>query len=280
MKPDFIDIHAHVNFSAFDADRKEVVERSLRAGVWMINVGTREDSSKKAVEMAKQFSEGVYAIVGLHPIHANASFHDKEELGDDSKEFTSRGEVFDANFYRKLVKEGGEKVVAIGECGLDYYRVPAPAEHKKQKEAFVAQIELALELDLPMMLHIRNAYKDAIDILKHYRQKYGDRLRGDVHFFAGTVEEAKEFLDLGFYLSFTGAITFAKQYKELVRATPMDRIMSETDCPYVAPVPERGRRNEPFFVAHIADKIADIKELDLTECREQLVNNAFKLFRL
>ncbi len=284
-RPTFIDIHAHTNFTAFDADRSEVVSRALNAGVWMINIGTSEATSKKAVDMTKEFPEGVYAIVGLHPIHVNPSFHDKDELGDESKGFTSRGESFNPEFYRELIKQGGKKVVGIGECGLDYYRKQTPKEIAKQRDAFIAQIELALELDLPLMLHIRsgegmNAYRDVLDILKVYKLKHGDKLRGDAHFFAGSVEDAKEFLALGFYLSYTGVVTFAKQYKELVEATPVDRIMSETDCPYVAPVPERGKRNEPSFVTHTADKIVGIKELGLDEGRKQLVNNAFKLFGL
>jgi TatD DNase family protein len=279
-RPQFIDIHAHTNFTAFDADRKEVVERALDAGVWMINIGTQQDTSRKAVEMTREFSEGVYAIVGLHPVHVNPSFHDSEELGDDAKGFTSRGETFDKDFYRKLIKEGGKKVVGIGECGLDYFRAQSPEKLAKQKEAFIAQIELALELDLPLMLHVRNAYRDVLDILKPYKETYGDKLRGDAHFFAGTLDEAREFLALGFHLSYTGVVTFAKQYKELVEATPIDKIMSETDCPYVAPVPERGKRNEPSFVTHIADKILGIKAVNLDSGRKQLVENAFKLFSL
>lgn len=284
-RPKFIDIHAHTNFTIFDADRDVVIKRALDVGVWMINIGTQEDTSKKAVEMTVEFPVGVYALVGLHPIHVNPSFHDKEEIGDDSKGFTSRGEDFNPDVYRKLIKEGGKKVVGIGECGLDYYRNPSDEERKRQISAFKAQIELAIECDLPLMLHIRsgeggNAYKDVLDILKPYKKIHGDKLRGDTHFFAGTVEDAKEFLALGFYLSFTGVVTFAKQYKELVLATPIDRIMSETDCPYVAPVPERGKRNEPSFVTHIADKILGIKELNLEEGRKQLVENAFRLFKL
>ncbi len=284
-RPTYIDIHAHTNFAGFDADRKEVVERALSAGVWMINIGTQQDTSRKAVEMTREFPEGVYAIIGLHPVHANASYHDSDELGSEDKGFTSRGEVFDIDFYRALAKEGGAKVVGIGECGLDYYHAPTPQQHARQKAAFIAQIELALELDLPLMLHIRsgeggNAYRDVLDILKPYKEQHGDRLRGDTHFFAGSVEDAREFLALGFHLSFTGVVTFAKQYKELVEAVPLDRIMSETDCPYVAPVPERGKRNEPSFVVHIANKILDIKGVEVVEGRRQLVENAFRLFRL
>ncbi len=279
-RPEYIDIHAHTNFTAFDADRKEVVQRCLDSRTWIINVGTQQDTSRKAVEMTKEFSEGVYAIIGLHPVHANASYHDTEELGEGGKTFTSRGEVFDKDFYRVLAKQGGKKVVGIGECGLDYYRAPSAEEQARQKTAFIAQIELALELDLPLMLHVRNAYRDVLDILKEYKEKYGDKLRGDTHFFAGTVEEAREFLALGFHLSYTGVVTFAKQYIELVQATPNDRIMSETDSPYVAPAPHRGKRNEPLFVQEVAHKIADLKAMDITICKKQLVDNAFRLFKL
>jgi TatD DNase family protein len=289
-KPTFVDIHAHTNFTAFDGDRKEVVERALRAGVWMINIGTQQDTSKKAVEMTREFPEGVYAIVGLHPVHVNPSYHDADELGEGAKTFTSRGETFDAAYYRKLITDaiaqGGKmKIVGIGECGLDYYRMPTEDEKKRQIEAFKGQIELALEFDLPLMLHIRsgiggNAYKDALDMLKSYKTAAGDKLRGDAHFFAGSLEDAKGFLDLGFYLSYTGVVTFAKQYKELVEATPIDCIMSETDCPYVAPVPERGKRNEPSFVAHTADHIVGLKGLNVDEGRRHLVENAFRLWNL
>ncbi len=284
-KPQFIDIHAHTNFKVFDAERAEVIKRAHDKGVWFINIGTQEHTSQKAVEMTTEFPTGVYAIVGLHPIHVNPSFHDTDEIGEETKSFTSKGENFNPDFYRKLIKEGGKKVVGIGECGLDYYRFPTDEEKQRQIKAFKDQIELALEFDLPLMLHIRsgeggNAYKDVLDILKPYKKIHGDKLRGDTHFFAGSLDEAKAFLDLGFYLSFTGVVTFAKQYKELVEAVPADRIMSETDCPYVAPVPERGKRNEPSFVTHTADKIIGIKGLNLEEGRKQLVDNAFTLFKL
>ncbi len=264
FRPTYIDIHSHVNFAIFDADRAEVVRRALDAGVWMINVGTGAEMSRKAVEMTREFPEGVYAIVGLHPIHVM-----EEEL--------------DINVYRKLAQE--KKVVGVGECGLDYFHHKLPEERELQKKAFLAQIELALELDLPLMLHIRSgedrdAYRDVLDILKPYKEKHGDKLRGDTHFFAGSVADLREFIDLGFYVSFTGVVTFAKQYKELVEAAPMDRIMSETDCPYVAPVPERGKRCEPSFVVHTAHKILDIKGIAPEKGRAQLVENAFKLWRL
>ena len=236
--------------------------------------------------MTREFPQGVYAIIGLHPVHVNPSHHDADELGEGGKTFTSRGETFDADFYRKLAREGGAKIVGIGECGLDYYKMPTPEERTRQIAAFKGQIELALELDLPLMLHLRsgpggNAYREALDILKSYKTgPTGAKLRGDAHFFAGSVDDVREFIALGFHLSYTGVATFAKQYKELIEATPIDRIMSETDCPYVAPVPERGKRNEPSFVTHIADKIIGIKGLDIEVGRKQLVKNALTLWKL
>ncbi|MBI5139229.1 TatD family hydrolase [Candidatus Nomurabacteria bacterium] len=283
MIPKYIDIHSHVNFTAFDADRDEVIKRALENDTWVINVGTQIDTSKKAVEMANAYEEGVYAIIGLHPIHTGASFHDKKELGDEGKEFTSRGEKFDKDSYRELLKN--PKVVAIGECGLDYYRMDEDSI-TKQKENFIEQIELANEFGKPLMLHIRNgsigspqvtpnAYWDALDILKKY-----SKVKGDVHFFAGTWEEAKAYLDFGFTLSFTGVITFTNDYDEIIKNTPLDMIMSETDAPYVTPVPNRGKRNEPSFVKEVVKKIALVKNLTEAEVAETLVKNARRVFNI
>lgn len=281
--PKYIDIHSHVNFKAFDEDRDEVIKRALGNDTWVINVGTQVDTSKKAVEMANMYEEGVYAIIGLHPIHTGASYHDEKELGEGGKEFTSRGEIFDKESYRELLKD--KKVVGIGECGLDYYRMDAKSI-EKQKEAFRGQIELANEFDKPLMLHIRNgstsspqvtpnAYVDALEILKQY-----SKTKGDVHFFAGTWEEAKGFLEFGFTLSFTGVITFTDDYDEVIRNTPLDMIMSETDSPYVTPTPYRGKRNEPLYVSEVVKKIAEVKNLPEVEVAAVLVANARRSFRI
>lgn len=271
-RPDFIDCHAHLNFSAYDEDRVEVLKKTLDENVWMINVGTKESTSLEAVKLAEG-NEGVYAIVGLHPIHVNPSFHDKEELGEEARAFTSKGENFDINYYAKLLEQ--DKVVAIGECGLDYFREQNERNRERQTEAFRRQIELSLKFGKPLMLHVREAYEDVLGIIKNYPGAYGN-----VHFFAGSIDQAKQFLDLGFTISFTGVITFARQYEELVRYVPTDRILSETDCPYVTPVPHRGKRNEPLFVRHIVEKIARIKKEDLEKVSAQLVNNAVRLFSL
>lgn len=268
----YIDIHSHVNFKAFDEDRDEVIKRAFENNTYVINVGTQVDTSKKAIEMAHKYSEGVYAIIGLHPIHTGASYHDEKELGEGGKEFTSRGEIFDKNIYREMLKD--PKVVAIGECGLDYYRMDADSV-EKQKKAFIEQIELANEVGKPLMLHIRQAYKDALEILKAHA-----KVKGDVHFFAGNWEEAKGFLDFGFTLSFTGVITFTHDYDEVIKNTPLDMIMTETDSPYVTPVPYRGKRNEPSYVREVVKRIAEIKGLPEDDVAQAIIANAKRVFKI
>jgi TatD DNase family protein len=282
IKPDFIDIHAHVNFQAFNEDREAVVERALSANTWMINVGTQQDTSKSAVELAYKYDKGVYAIVGLHPVHTAPSYHDEKELGEGGKAFTSRGEEFDLEYYRKLASD--PKVVGIGECGLDFFHLDDDSI-EKQKTAFIKAIELANEVGKPLMLHIRNnatrsAYKEAVEILKLHA-----KVKGNAHFFAGTWEEAKLFLDMGYTLSFTGAVTYPPKagmpdYADVIRQTPLNMIMTETDCPYVSPVPYRGKRNEPVYVQEVVKKIAEIKGLPFDEVKKVIVANAFRFFNL
>lgn len=285
--PKYIDIHSHVNFQAFDEDRNAVIRHALKNDTWVINVGTQVDTSRKAVELANQYEKGVYVIVGLHPIHTGASYHDEKELGEGGKEFVSHGEIFDKNSYREFLKD--PKVVAIGECGLDYYRMDEESI-AQQKEAFIAQIELANEFNKPLMLHIRNnpkdktrnAYIDALGILKKYSKvcPAQGEARGDVHFFAGDLAEAKAFLDFGFTLSFTGVITFSPDYDEIIKNIPLDMIMSETDSPYVTPVPYRGKRNEPVYVREVVKRIAEIKNLPESVVAEAIVATAKRVFRI
>ena len=277
----YFDAHTHVNFVAFQEDNEAAIGRAADAGVSMNTVGTQFDTSKAAVEIAEKF-ENVYATIGLHPIHTGKSYHDEKELGEGNKEFTSRGEVFDAAAYEALA--ASPKVIAIGECGLDYYRLE---EHTKkvQEEGFVQQIALANKLGKPLMLHIRNpspqggsetsAYDDAIAIIKREA-----KVRGDVHFFAGDWNIAKQFLDLGFTLSFTGVLTFTHDYDEVVKNAPLDMLLSETDAPYVAPVPYRGKRNEPAYVVEVVKAIARIKGVSEEVVQEQLVANAKRVFSI
>ena len=280
-RPEYIDCHTHVNFAAFDEDREEVIAKTLENNTWMINVGTQKDTSQSAVELANQHERGVYAIVGIHPIHTGKSFHDVDELGSsggDTNGFNSRGEEFDSDFYKNLAQN--EKVVGIGETGLDYFRLEK-GSREKQQEIFIKHIELANSVNKPLMLHIRpsredtDSYKDALKILKEYA-----KVPGDAHFFAGSVEDAKKFLDIGYFVSFTGVITFTSDYDEVIRYMPLESILSETDAPYVAPVPHRGKRNEPIFVQEVVKRIAEIKDLPLEKVKEQMIENAFKFFQL
>ena len=267
----YFDAHTHVNFVAFKDDMNATIQRAADAGVGMNVVGTQFDTSKKSVELAEKY-DGVYATVGLHPIHTGKSYHDEKELGEGGKAFTSRGEEFDATRYETLAQS--PKVIAIGECGLDYFRLEADTK-KQQEEAFVQQIELANKLNKPLMLHIRNAYDDALAILKAHA-----KVKGDVHFFAGDWNIAKQFLEFGFMLSFTGVLTFTHDYDEVVKNAPLDMLLSETDAPYVAPVPHRGKRNEPAYVVEVVKAIARIRGEDEEKVREQLLANAKRVFNL
>ncbi len=274
-----IDNHAHLNFTVFDEDRDEVLVRMKSEGVGAINIGTKQETSKKAVELASKH-DNLWSIVGLHPIHTDVSFHDESEIGPETKPFESKGEVFDTAFYRELAKD--PKCLGIGECGFDFFRV-SPETYAIQEKAFRAQIELALELNLPLMLHMRsgnglNAYQESLKILKSYILNHTSVLRGEAHFFAGSLEDLKDFLDLGFYVSFTGVVTFAKQYEELVKAVPLDRLLSETDSPYVAPVPYRGKRCEPVYVIEVIKKMAEIKNISFEQVSKVLLENSKSLW--
>ena len=273
-----IDIHSHLNFAAFRDDVGEVISRTIEGGVGVINVGAEKKSSERAIRIAKEAKGGVWATVGLHPIHTVASFHDKDELGEEGEAFTSKGEDFNFDYYKDLARN--QKVVAIGECGLDYYRTPSEESQARQENVFRKQIELALELDKPLMLHIRNAYDEALLILESYFIPHKSKLRGNAHFFAGTLKQAKKFLEMGLTLSFTGVITFTHDYDELVRYVPLDMIMAETDAPYVTPVPHRGKRNEPLYVLEVIKKIAEIKNEPHDEVRETLLQNAKRVFNI
>ncbi len=281
MENRYIDTHAHLNLSAFAEDYDEVAERCLQAGVQVINVGTKESTSAKAVELSQKY-EHLYAIIGLHPIQTVPGSHDEEETGEGGAPFKSRGEKFDKNFYRELAKN--QKVIGIGECGFDYWHCPKET-YTIQEENFIAQIELANELNLPLMIHTRgpkpgeesptgrSVYLDVYEVLKKYA-----KVPGNIHFYAGTYEEAKNFFEIGFMVSFTGVITFAKVYEDLVRAIPLDRIHAETDSPYVSPVPYRGRRCEPQYVIEVVKKIAEIKGISEEELRPILLENAKRLY--
>jgi TatD DNase family protein len=285
MKYTYIDTHAHLNLAAFEHDVDAVIERCKDEQVVVINIGTKQITSKKAVDLARAYEE-LYAIVGLHPIQTVPGVHDEDEIGKGGTPFSSKGEVFDTNFYRALVSESNGKVVGIGECGFDYYHT-IPDSYAVQEAAFIAQIKLANELQLPLMIHTRgpkpkeesptgrSVYQDVSEVLKKYA-----KVPFNVHFYAGTYEEAKQFFNIGGTISFTGVITFAKDYEEIVRNTPLELMHAETDCPFVAPIPYRGKRCEPWMVKEVYKKIAAIKKLDEEVVRLQLLENTQKLYRL
>jgi len=256
MKPRLIDVHAHAQFSAFDGDRDAVIRRALDIGIWLINVGTDRQMSEGAVELASQYKAGVFATAGLHP--------------------TDTDEEFDYDFYKKLAEDS--KVVAIGECGLDYYRLPEGTK-EKQKEVFIKHIQLAREVKKPLMIHCRGAFSDLIDILTSHCQLL-TAPPGVCHFFAGTVEDTKKLMDLGFSFSFGGVITFAREYEKLIKFIPLDRILLETDAPYVAPIPYRGKRNEPAYVEEVAKKLTKILNKEFEEIVRKTTENAIKIFGL
>ncbi|HPI82209.1 MAG TPA: TatD family hydrolase [Candidatus Paceibacterota bacterium] len=286
--PKYIDIHCHTNFALFDEDRTSVINRALENNTWLINIGTQFDTSERAVEISNKYEEGVYATIGLHPTHTTSSYVDQDELGVYSKELSQQGEIFDRQKYKKLSERG--KVIAIGECGLDYFHLKKE-DKEKQTEVFIEQIKLANELNLPLMLHLRNseedlgssAYQDALAILKKY-----SKVKGVIHFFAGTEKDAKDFIDFGFYISLAGVITYppkknnprAINYEKIIKEIPLDKILADTDSPYVAPVPYRGNRNEPLYVREIVKKIAEIKGLEENDLAEKIVDNARALFNI
>jgi TatD DNase family protein len=279
----YIDTHAHLNISAFAEDVEAVAAQCADEGVTIINVGTKESTSARAVELATQY-EHMYAIIGLHPIQTVPGRHDAEETGEGAAPFTSRGESFNKAFYDELVRQ--PKVVGVGECGFDYYHTTSDS-YAIQEENFIAQIQFANEHNLPLMIHTRgpkpgeesptgrSVYADVYDVLKQYA-----KVPFNVHFYAGTIPEAEKFFELGGTVSFTGVITFAKAYEEVVRAMPLTHIHGETDCPYVAPVPHRGKRAEPWMVQEVYKKIAAIRGEDEEMVRAQLVENAKRFYKL
>jgi len=272
--PLLLDVHTHTHFAAYEHDTDGVIGRALDAGTWLVNVGTQRDTSVGSIETAKRFSEGVFATIGLHPIHTGTSFHDAQELGGEDKGFTSRGEQFDYDYYLKLGQ--GEKVVGIGECGLDYYRLE---EHTKstQMPAFDQQIALSRDLGKPLMIHCRNAFGDLVAMLEERKDRL-NTIPGIVHFFTGSVDDARRLLDIGFSFSFGGVLTFARDYDEVVRFIPMDHIVLETDAPYITPVPYRGKRNEPSYIVEVAKKIAELKQVSLEEAAQRTTANARRIF--
>ncbi len=269
-----IDTHAHLNFNAFKDDVDEVIRRSLDAGVWTINAGAKYESSQRAVELAEKYQKGVFAAIGLHPIHATPDFKKSREEPSEGGPLAS-GEIFDKEKYKDLAKS--KKVVAIGEIGLDYYYKPKTNVKiqdfkNKQKEIFVAQLNLAKELNLPVIIHCRMAHDDVIKILENY-----NGIIGGIHCFTGNWEQAQKYMEMGFYIGINGII-FKLNLDEVIKKVSLEKILIETDCPYLTPPQEADKRNEPIFVKYVIKKIAELKGVTAEEVAEQTFKNAQKLF--
>lgn len=261
----YIDIHSHLQFPEYDNDRDDVIARMETLDVGTIVVGTDLYSSRAAVALAEKH-KNIFACIGFHP-------------ADDA---VNRGESFSDPEIRagfnELIKN--PKVVAVGECGLDYGRDNDRPEDARllQRADFIAQIDLAVENDKPVMLHCRNSHDDVLNILAEKKLVYGDRLRGNSHFFSGDMALAQRYFDLGFTISFTGVITFARNYDDAVRNAPLGMIMSETDSPFVSPVPYRGTRNDPSRVVEVVKKIAEICGEPIETIEKAMIDNAKRVF--
>ncbi|MFA5132175.1 MAG: TatD family hydrolase [Candidatus Paceibacterota bacterium] len=283
MQYAFFDIHSHLHDKAFSVDREEIISEMKQKGFGSITVGTGLKESRDAVALADAHPN-IFATVGLHP-------------ADNILE------EYDGDAFLQLAQH--EKVVAIGECGLDYYYIetffekdqkekgnlPAggwnkDAESDRQKRIFEKQIDLAVEVGKPLMLHGRpskgsmDAYEDMLYMLERAKEKYGEKLQGNAHFFAGNIDIAKRFLDIGFTMSFSGVITFAHDYDDVVRYVPLTMMHAETDSPYATPAPFRGQRNSSLMVQEIVARIAVLREQPMEEVRVQLIENARRVFRI
>ena len=250
------DTHAHMDSRSFDADRAELLQALPERGIqYLMNPGCSLASSHAAVKLAQDY-DYIYAAVGSHPDAA-------DEVNDAVIEE-----------YRKLCKLN-PKVKAIGEIGLDYHYEDIPRE--LQKKAFIAQLELAKELDLPVIVHERDAHEDGMAIIKSF-----PTVKGVFHCYSGSAEMARQLVDLGWYIGFTGVLTFknARRAIETAEAIPLERIVLETDCPYMAPTPFRGKRNDPGYLYRMAEKLAQIRNRSVEEIHQITVENGKRLYRM
>lgn len=252
-----IDSHSHYDDESFNKDREEVLNQiTLNGVIGILNCASSYESLKATDELTKKY-DYIYGALGIHPENAN-------EMNDDVlKEIKS------------YIKENS-KIIAIGEIGLDYYWDENPSK-EIQKEVFRKQLNLAKELGLPVVIHDRDAHQDTLEAMKEFPE-----VTGVVHCFSGSVEFARECVKLGYYIGFTGVVTFknAKKVVEVVRDIPLDRILVETDCPYMAPEPNRGKRNKSDYIEHIINKIAQIKEIDPYEANMKFNENFLRLMKL
>lgn len=270
-----VDTHAHLNFQAYKKDLDEVIKRTLESGVLCINVGSKYETSKEAVKLAEKYN-GMYAAIGLHPMFASADVQ-KVRTDPDEGEFLVTEQDFDREEYKELAKS--DKVVAIGEVGLDFYYRPKIKTRleqmkEKQRQVLSQQINLAKELNLPIIFHCRMAHEELLKILKSQ-----NNLRGVIHCFTGNLEQAEKYIKMGFYLGIDGII-FKVDLNEVIKNIPLDKILVETDCPYLTPPVEGDKRNEPAFVKHVIQKIADLRGVTFDEIANQTTQNAEALFNI
>ncbi len=264
--PQWIDTHGHVNSQTFQDSWKEVLDRMLAENVWVVMPGFQHWTSEQGLKISEQYPEGVYTALGFHPTHVGETRN-----------------VFSKSVFEKMLPN--PKIVAIGETGLDYYRIDQnrfEELQKEQKKILCDHIDLATRFDLPLIAHCRNAYEDLYALLEEEIEKGKLKRRGVVHCYVGDWETAQKFLHLGFFISFTGIITFTDDEKllETVRNIPMGKFMVETDAPYLSPVPHRGKQNEPLRVKHIGEKIAELKGVSVDEIAKATTQTARELFRV
>ena len=277
----YFDTHAHLNFPVFAKNRDKLIEECLRKDFWMLNVGTNLFTSKKAIEIARNYDEGIYASVGLHPINFDTGLSrmkiDESEAVEEENPFESE---FDYEAYKKIASD--EKVVAIGEIGLDYYWKPkTKIKLEKFKEAqnilFRQQVKLAKELDLPIIIHCRMAHNDLLEILAYLSTIYGSKFRGVIHCFTGNWEQAKTYIAMGFHIGFNGII-FKFNQEDIIKKISLDKVLIETDCPYLLPPKYQKKINDPMGVKYIAEEIAKIKNIGLKEVADQTTQSGKALF--
>jgi len=281
--PKLIDTHGHVNFNAFKDDGKEVVQRALDRGIGIIMPGSQIDTSRRAVEYAEKFDHPyIKAAVGLHPIHLEDIEVDDSEVEGQAK-FQTRKEEFRRAQYSDLLKSS-DKIVAIGEVGLDYWRLPEDTRNYKMRQIDVltTQLDLAHEYELPAILHCRKAHDDLISILEnHPLTAKEQRIHppGVIHSYTGNKNQLNAFLALGYYIGYNGII-FKLSLDKVIKETPLDRMLLETDSPYLIPPDAKMDRNEPVNVEYVAERISQIKEVSIEEVARQTTENAKKVFRL
>ena len=280
MTPRLIDSHCHLNFPSYDVDRAEMLARMREGNVWGITVGTGMSTSKDGIAIADA-NDGVWATVGYHPEYLTSAFRDPAE-----------GEIgeLDISELRRLA-QSSKKVVAIGETGLDFFRIDEGLDReeakKKQEKGFLDQIHLAQELGLPVVIHCREALGRLAEIIQDEKTA-GRDVRGVVHCYTGTWAEAVPLLDLGLFLSFTGIITFPVKKGQdpeihmhrVIERMPLDRLMIETDAPFLTPAPHRGKRNEPAYVEHVAAEVARLRGMEVEDVARKTTENAIKFFCL